>query len=124
MKKHVSNIRSKKRRKRDAKAATKSTGLWDIEEIALATQNDPCLQKLLQWTTLPTRDEISGESPELKFYWRVRENWKIDNNGLIWYKWMTDSSHYKWKLVIPKSLQEVVKKTVHDAPTGGHFGGK
>ena len=116
--------RRKKRQMEEEETVSQIPGLWDIPEVVKATELDPCLKKLLNWSTLPTKDEISGEDQEVKFYWRTRSNWYVDSNGLIWYKWFIDGERHRWKLVIPRTLQENVLKAVHNAPTGGHFGEK
>ena len=97
-------------------------GLWDIAEVAKAVKQDPDLKRMLEWHVLPSLDEIRGETAELRFYHRLRSSWKIDNNQLIWYKWIVSADQHQWKLVIPKSLQPVVLRAVHNAPSGGHFG--
>ena len=82
------------------------------------------LSILLGWKSYPSRDEISGHSQEIKFYWRTRNWWHVDDNGLIWYKWYSHSSRFCWKLIVPGCLKMKVMEAVHDNPSGGHFGEK
>jgi hypothetical protein len=41
--------------------------IWDVKEVAETTRRDPALSKLLTWSELSSKDEIAGESQELKF---------------------------------------------------------
>ena len=67
-----------KRRQQDEAVAAELPWLWDIDDVAIATQADPILEKLLAWKHRPQWEQIVKECPELKFYWQHWDMWRTD----------------------------------------------
>lgn len=69
----------------------------------------------------PAWEEISNESKDFKSY--VARCCDIKNNVLC-LLWLIDVGKVKWKICIPRSINEVVIWYLHDAKTAGHQGVK
>ena len=76
-----------RRKQQDEAVVAELPRLWDIDDIAVATQADPTLEKLLAWKNRPQWEQIVSEGPELKFYWQHWHLWRTDARGLVWYRW-------------------------------------
>ena len=98
---------------------------WDRKTLVQDVKNDPDLSILLTWTERPSWEIVSPLSDEIKFYWSIYRNWKVDKDGLLWYRWLDKPSHtYTYKLIIPKKRQKEILSHCHDSPAAGHFGEK
>jgi hypothetical protein len=113
-----------KRRNQDLESARECQLALDRTRLIEETGRDPLLQRLKAWTTRPGYEDVSGCSPETRFYWKNFDNWRVDDSGLIWYGWIDPNDGERWKLVIPRALCPEILKAIHDTPLGGHLGEK
>jgi hypothetical protein len=116
--------RQVKRRETELQALEECKVKLDPEILLKATQDDPLMQQLKNWKTRPEWEEVSGKDTESKFYWHHYGDWKFDEKGFLWYRWVQPGQIDWWKIVIPTNLRVKVFKAVHDTPTGRHLGEK
>ena len=79
---------------------------WEVEDLIAATNHDRVLTQLKSWTTKLVWLDIAGLGRELKFYYHIWLQWRVDTQGLLWYKWLTKGDNYIWKLIIPMKYQK------------------
>ncbi|XP_038154197.1 uncharacterized protein LOC119791901 [Cyprinodon tularosa] len=95
------------------------------EEWALEQRKDPVLSKLHQWIEkgeLPTRDEVSLESPAARKYWLCWPQIEL-HHGVLVYRWeRADGGQPRHLLLVPTSMQMELIRACHDPPHGGHLG--
>ena len=122
--------RQKKRKLVTKPAAERISNLWEVRSMVKAVAEDTVLSTLLTWKNSrgnqrPDWSSVATLGKELKFYFRTWPNWKVDERGLIWYKWYDpNDTTFRWKLVVPKAYQDPVMKLLHNVPTSGHLGEK
>ena len=119
--------RNKKRKEQDKENWMKLPGYWGATEIIKATAEDPVLKVLIKWSGNPRPDPsvVAQASNELKFYFRVWNSWKVDEKGLVWYKWYNKTEEtYTWKLIVPQAFRGMIMRLLHDIPSAGHLGEK
>jgi transposase InsO family protein len=97
---------------------------WDVHELVNATRMDSVLGQLLNWKRKPHWCQVSALSPELKHYYYAFDCWRVDSNGLIWYRWVNSARSIQWKLVIPRSYVPKALYQLHNVPISGHLGFK
>ena len=93
--------RRHKQRAKDLRLVGAFEQRWDRDELVAATSHDPVLSILLLWRTRPNWAEVSPLCLELKYYWQMWDQWRQDDQGLLWYRWMESRDIItQWKLMI------------------------
>lgn len=100
-------------------------GLKDAD-LLTAQHSDQDLQEVRGWLEndkFPSRDDISGESPDIKYLWAQRDRLCKNDNQLVCYMWLdptTQISHKK--VLLPRTHIPKLLTLMHDHPTSGHMG--
>ena len=96
----------------------------DLRKLQL---DDPDLAHLLTWLELedgkPTRDQVAVESPTVRNLWLQWDQLVLDN-GVLYRKWHNVKTPPCLQLMVPKSLQDTVLKSLHCNLIAGHLGVK
>ena len=98
----------------------------DLRKLQL---DDPDLAHLLTWLELedgkPTRDQVAVESPTVRNLWLQWDQLVLEN-GVLYRKWhnVKKKTPPCLHLVVPKSLQDTVLKSLHCNLIAGHLGVK
>ena len=98
----------------------------DLRKLQL---NDPDLAHLHTWLELedgkPTRDQVAVESPTVRNLWLQWDQLVLDN-GVLYRKWHSVKKKTPpcLQLVVPKSLQDAVLKSLNCNLIAGHLGVK
>ena len=67
-------------------------------------------------------ESVSPYSEDTKLYWAQWDSLSI-KNGLLYREWEAPSGEYKTlQLLLPNKLRSHVLHSLHNTPTGGHFG--
>jgi hypothetical protein len=74
-----------------------------------------------KWETKPTWQQVSGEGPEVKYYWARWEQLK-KKEGLWWYQWHDPTGKISEKVLIPHEGREEILQEHHNNRIAGHFG--
>ena len=96
---------------------------YTSEEIRNEQMKDPDLEPIISWLEEshdPKDNILFGHSPATKSLWLCRDRLKF-KEGVLFYEWKCLDT-LVLKLVVPRTLQDLVLKFSHDARCGGHFG--
>ena len=97
----------------------------NCQQLTSAQKDDPVLSILHNWKesgVLPTREQVTMESPAVRKYWLCWPQIELCQ-GVLHYRWENaDRSNPSLLLLVPKSLQTDVVHACHDPPQSGHLG--
>ncbi len=106
---------------------TNWAGGFSASELADLQKQDPVLGKVIAWFDTeerPTRDEVAGESPAVRYYWLSWDQLVLEQ-GILYRRWDSPEGPSTFlKLVVPEKLQETVLQSGHDSITSAHLGVK
>lgn len=95
------------------------------QDLASAQKNDPVLSILHGWKesgVLPTREQVTMESPAMRKYWLCWPQIEL-HHGVLHYRWENaDRSNRTLLLLVPTSLQTDVILACHNPLQSGHLG--
>ncbi len=98
----------------------------DPKNVQQAQKSDPVVGRIMSYLEIskeaPKWEIISCEGPWFKTLWG---SWALleMHNGILFRRMESDDGKSSsFRLVVPKELQDVVLKQLHDSPTGGHLG--
>ena len=91
----------------------------DSFRISALQKEDPvCIT--LSSEIFPTWTEVRGLRPELRLLWHHRNNFTVDDSGIIWKKRSTQSPLLQ--LLVPKPGRKQCFLSYHASLFGGHLG--
>lgn len=98
---------------------------WEPSAIRKSQLDDVDLVKLVkakEKEEMPTKEEMSMESPMAKAYW-VQWNSLELMDGILHRVWESeDGKHVRKLIVVPKSKIAAILEEFHNGPSGGHLG--
>ena len=97
----------------------------NYQQLATAQKDDPVLSILHDWKEsgiLPTREQVTMESPAVRKYWLCWPQIELQQ-GVLLYRWENaDRCNPSLLLLVPAPLQTEVMQACHDPPQSGHLG--
>ena len=92
------------------------------EELRKVQLEDDIVWKVLRWLELggePQREELLLADPDVKYFWRFKENLAI-RGGVLKYKWMSRID--RWLLAVPEIIKGTVLEFCHSKCMACHMG--
>ena len=97
---------------------------YSPQDLRKEQEPDPDLKVLIEWLKTgnsPSEADMLLCSPAAKNYWRNKDMFGKDNNGIVVKTLFTSKSPIKvW--IVPKTLRKEVMKCYHDLLSSGHQG--
>ena len=103
---------------------------WTQDEVRQWQREDPSIGQVIRWLEkspdMPDKEIVQGMSAEVKAFcgqWEVLQL----REGILYRKWYPFGSRHrrgqaKWQLVAPNEIRRRILISLHNSPTGCHFG--